>query len=260
MVARGLDRILWSVVLTPQALGSEDVDADVRLAISMSHLRELPSEVLDDLMAGAVRLKVPAGSVTHWEGENIRHLELVISGVVRVFVTAPDGRTMTVRYCRPGALIGTLSLFAAQFAMPATTQALVDAELLKMPPTASTRAANQDVRVARAFLCELSERVQSFVHEIPGSAFTTVRQRVARHLLDLSAVREPENTSEDLGKELIARVSQQELAEAVGSVREVIVRILRELREEGALRTRRDGIVILDPARLIRLQGWNPGS
>jgi CRP-like cAMP-binding protein len=130
--------------------------------------------------------------VTHWEGEHARFLELVISGVVRVFVTAPDGRTMTIRYCRPGALIGAASLFAQGYAMPAPTQALVDAELLRMSPTAARRAAERDPRVATALLGEVSERVLSFVWEISGSAFATVRQRVARHLLDLASERLPE--------------------------------------------------------------------
>jgi CRP/FNR family transcriptional regulator, cyclic AMP receptor protein len=88
-------------------------------AVLASHLRELPADVLDDLMAGAVRLKIPAGSVIHREGEGAPHLKLVVSGIVRAFVSAPDGRTMTVRYCRPGALLGVMSLFTPGFAMPA---------------------------------------------------------------------------------------------------------------------------------------------
>jgi CRP/FNR family transcriptional regulator, cyclic AMP receptor protein len=119
------------------------VDARVRLALSRSNLRGLPGDALDEFMAGASTVAVPAGSVTHWEGEHARFLELVISGVVRVFVTAPDGRTMTIRYCRPGALIGAASLFAQGYAMPAPTQALVDAELLRMSPTAARRAAER---------------------------------------------------------------------------------------------------------------------
>jgi hypothetical protein len=38
-----------------------------------------------------------------------------------------------------------------------------------------------------ALLRKLADRVVNFVQEIGGSAFTTVRQRVARHLLDLAA-------------------------------------------------------------------------
>lgn len=230
------------------------MDADVRAAVLKSHLRELPLDVVEEVLTGAVRMKIAAGSVTHREGEPAPHLELVISGVVRGFVTAPDGRTMTVRYARPGALIGAVSLFARPFTMPAATQALVDAELLRLSPAVVRRAVARDTRVAQAFLSELSERVLSFVDEIPGNTFTTVRQRVARHLLDLAAQRGPER---EAVAEIVVPVSQQELADAVGTVREVVVRELRELRRDGVVRTERGHIVILDPARLVPGQEWN---
>jgi CRP/FNR family cyclic AMP-dependent transcriptional regulator len=84
---------------------------------------------------------------------------------------------------------------------------------------------------------------------------------VARHLLDLASAGAQEGTSgRGPGQELAARVSQQELADAVGTVREVVVRVLRELRTDGVVRTERDRIVLLDPDRLIQEQGWNPGS
>jgi CRP/FNR family transcriptional regulator, cyclic AMP receptor protein len=71
---------------------------------------------------------------------------------------------------------------------------------------------------------------------------------VARHLLDLASERAPE---------LVAPVNQQLLAEAVGTVREVTVRVLRELRAAGVVRTERNRIIIVDPARLIAEQDWN---
>ena len=97
---------------------------------------------------------------------------------------------------------------------------------------------------------------------IPGSAFATVRQRVARHLLDLASARVgPAATpGQEASQELVARVSQQELADAVGTVREVVVRVLRELRQDRVVRTERDRIVLLEPARLIQEQAWNQGS
>ena len=235
------------------------MDADERSAVSMSHLSSLPVGVLDELLTDAVRMKIPAGSVTHREGEGRPHLELVVRGVVRAFVTAPDGRTMTIRYCRPGALIGAWSLFSTDLAMPATTQALVDAELLHISPTVARHLGEKDVRVAVALLRELSERAWNFVYEIPGNAFATVGQRVARHLLDLASERE-QRASRRPGGELIAPVTQQELADAVGTVREVVVRVLRDLREKDVVRTTRDGIVIVEPARLIEEQKWNQSS
>lgn len=231
---------------------------DVRRALALSSLEGLPTETVAGLLAGAHRLEVATGEVTHRPGDTAAHLELVVSGVVRVFVTAPDGRTMTVRYCRPGALIGAVSLFSPRFVMPGTTQALLPSAVLRLSPRTVLHAAQSDLRVAHAMLEELADRVVTFIEEIPGTAFASVRQRVARHLLDLSSpAHESPAGPHD---ELVATVTQRELAEAVGTSREVVVRTLRELREEGVVRTSRDRIVVADPARLVDQLMWNTGS
>jgi CRP/FNR family transcriptional regulator, cyclic AMP receptor protein len=220
-------------------------------AIERSHLRSLPAETLARIAADAVRLEVDPGRTIHREGDTEPHVRLVVSGLVRVYVTAPDGRTMTVRYCRQGALLGVVSLFASPFVLPVSVQAISRAELLGLRPSAVREAADRDVRVARAVIDELSERVLSFVNEIPGSAFTTVRQRVIRHLIDLASESQE-------GSALVVSISQQDLADAVGTVREVVVRSLRELRDAGLIRTERDRIVLLDPEGLVE-EGYSPG-
>jgi CRP/FNR family cyclic AMP-dependent transcriptional regulator len=230
------------------------VSPHVRDAVSASHLRDLPDDVLAQLLDGAVSSVIPAGKVAHQALEPGEYLELVVSGVIRVYVTAPDGRTMTIRYCRCGELLGAMSLFSEGFTEPATKQALVDTELLRMAPTTVRELARRDLRVASPLLVELSERAQGFVNEIPGTAFATVRQRVARQLLDLAAVHDGDR--EPTG-ELVVRITQQDLADATGTVREVIVRTLRQLRDLGAVRTERDRIVLLDPAALTEEVKWN---
>jgi CRP/FNR family transcriptional regulator, cyclic AMP receptor protein len=64
------------------------------------------------------------------------------------------------------------------------------------------------------------------------------------HLLDLAA------TGQRPGAAPIARTSQQELADAVGSVREVVARVLRDFRAAGLVETAPDTVRILDPAAL----------
>lgn len=233
------------------------MDAQLTEAVRDSHLRDLPSDVLEELFTGAVRSKISAGRVAHRESEQGAYLELVLSGVIRVFVTAADGRTMTIRYCRSGELLGAMSLFLPEFSEPATKQALVDAELLKMSPMIVRDVARRDLRVARVFLSELSERARNFASEIPGNVFFSVRQRVARQLLDLASAK----TSEDGPPgELAVEITQGDLAAATGTVREVVVRTLRQLREGGIVRTERDRIVILDAAQLTAELGWNSSS
>jgi CRP/FNR family transcriptional regulator len=235
------------------------IDDDIRRAIESSFLRRLEDDAVQALFRGATRRRVPAGSTFRGESEAGAHLELLVSGFVRAYVAAPDGRSLTIRYLRPGSLMGVVSLFTPRYTMPGSIQALVDADLVVLRPAAVQRLAAEDVSVAAALLDELAERVLSFVAEIPGSAFATVRQRVARHLLDLASERQH-------GSVLVARISQQQLAEAVGSVREVVVRALRDLRTDGIVETGSGGIRVIDPERLygeiygaLPARRWNLG-
>jgi CRP/FNR family transcriptional regulator len=223
--------------------GVRETTDPVQAALASSNLRDLPEPVLAAVLEDSARLRVPAGATLREAGEVGPHLELVITGLLRIFVTAPDGRSLTVRYGRAGDLMGLVSLYRDPYVMPGSIQAVTAAEVLSLRPAIVSRLADTELVVARAMLRELSERVVSFVGEIPDNMFTNVRQRLVRHLLDLA-------TGSRQGDRLVARVSQQELADAVGTAREVVVRILRDLREDGLVTTGRDGITILDPGRL----------
>ena len=142
------------------------LDDNTRDAIESSHLRSLVPEVLAELTQGATRLRVPAGRNVYREGDVPAHFNIVVSGLLRVYVTALDGRTMTVRYGRPGAALGVVSLFTRAGELPASVQALTDADLLVLQPSLVRRAAERDVRVARAMIDELSERVRCFIAEM----------------------------------------------------------------------------------------------
>lgn len=213
------------------------------MALDSSNLRSLPEPTKSRLLRHGTLLTVPAGGTLHREGDEAVHLQLIVAGLLRVYVTAPDGRTLTVRYCRQGSILGAVSLFRTPFSMPASVQAVTDARVLAMPAGWIKEAADHDVAVARALIDELSDRVVSFIAEIPGSAFATVRQRLARHLLDLAS-------GSQTGAGLEVTTGQQALADAIGSVREVVVRALRDLREEGLVETGPGGTVIVDPERL----------
>jgi CRP/FNR family transcriptional regulator len=224
----------------PGARGTTD---PVLTAIARSNLRDLPPPILEAVLADATRLRIPAGGTLRGVGEAGPHIELVVSGLLRIFVTAPDGRSLTVRYGRTGDLVGLVSLFRDPYVMQGSIRAVTETEVLSLRPAVVRRLSETEMDVAQALLRELSERVETFVGEIPDNVFTSVRQRLVRHLLDLAVDSPPDAP-------LVARVNQQELADAVGTAREVVVRTLRDLREEGLVATGRDGITILAPERL----------
>ena len=223
------------------------LDVDVNGAITASNLDGLPADIVSGLLVGAARTTVSAGSTIHREDDAAPHVELLVRGLVRVHVTAADGRTLTIRYCRPGALIGVATVYARGSSRPFAVQALVDSDLLRLRPVVVRRIAEREPRLTSALLTEASERVLGFVAELSDTAFSTVRRRVARHLLDLAS-------EQQQGAGLVARISQQELADAVGTSREVVVPVLRELREAGVVRTERGGITLLEPEQLLNVE------
>jgi CRP/FNR family transcriptional regulator, cyclic AMP receptor protein len=223
-------------------------DPDVAEAMARSFLGKLPPELVDELLAEGERTDYPAGTTIYREGEAPRAV-LVIEGLLRVYMTSAEGRQVTVRYARDADVLGVAVLVGGP--VNVAVQALAPSSLFRINARILTQAARQDARVAWAVAEELNRRLYDTLQQTAINAFGSVRQRVAAHLLDLaSAQQRPQG-------HLAARVSQQELADAVGSVREVVARVLRDLRLAGLVATSTDTIHILDPAGLYD-QCWNP--
>jgi CRP/FNR family transcriptional regulator, cyclic AMP receptor protein len=216
-------------------------DLEVADALRRSFLGRLPRDVVDELIADGQRTDYPAGSTIYREGAAPREV-LVVQGLLRVFMTSPDGRQVTVRYAREADVLG----IAVMVGGPAnvSVQTITDSILFSIDGRRLTEAARRDARVAWALAEELNRRLYDTLQQTAINTFGSVKQRVAAALLDLaSAQQRPQDR-------LVAQVSQQELADAVGSVREVVARVLREFRLVGLVATAPDSVVIFDAARL----------
>jgi len=223
-------------------------DADVVAAVAGSFLGQLSSELAGQLLAAGDRAEYPAGSTIYREGSFPRTL-LVVHGLLRVYMRSPEGRQVTVRYARERDVLGIAVLVGGP--ADVCVQTLAESTLFRIDAATLTAPARADARVAWALAEELNRRLYETLQQTVINTFVSVRQRVAAHLLDLaSAQQRPQG-------HLAARVSQQELADAVGSVREVVARVLRDLRLAGLVATSPDNIHILDPAGLHD-QCWNP--
>jgi len=216
-------------------------DHDVEYAMAGSFLGKLPKEVVDRLMAEGERTDYPAGTTIYREGSAPRSV-LVVYGLVRVYMTSPEGRQVTVRYARDRDVLGIAVLVGGP--VHVSVQTLAPSSLFSLRAAVLLEAARSDARVAWAIAEELNRRLYATLDQTAINTFGTVRQRVAAHLLDLASTQQRPRTR------LVAKVSQQELADAVGSVREVVARVLREFRLAGLVATGPDSVVILDAVRL----------
>jgi CRP/FNR family transcriptional regulator, cyclic AMP receptor protein len=209
--------------------------------VSESFLAKLPPEAVSPLLANAVRLEYPAG-VCICRQDEPPTVRLFASGLVRISRAGADGRIVTQRYLRRGDFGGIPTLFAGG---PAAGQChtLVASTHYQFSARAWRATAQDDVRIAHALLEEVSRIFTlSFVY-MTSETLATTRQRVVRELLDLAA-------DQQNGSELVVAVTQQQLAEGIGSAREVVARVLRGLREERLIETGLRGVVLLDPIHL----------
>jgi CRP/FNR family transcriptional regulator len=203
----------------------------------------VPSGTIESLIVGGRIVDFPSGSTVYTESD-AEQLAILMHGLLRVYMLAGDGRQVSVRYVRAGDLLGVPALIAGP--APVFVQAVTSGSAFFFDVDHVKRAARNDASLAWALAEESVHRLYDVLEELAGNTFASVRQRVARHLLDLATSR-PEASPT-----LTASVNQQDLANSVGSVREVVARVLAELRAERLVRTSPGRVEILDPVRMSR--------
>jgi len=168
------------------------------------------------------------------------YILVMLTGLLRVYLESPAGRQVTVRYARPAEVLGLVHLFGATTAVRG--QAVGEVRAWALPGKRIEALARGHAAFALAIARECADRTVDAMEELRLVTFGTVRERLSRHLLDLAA-------GDERGQ-LTARVTQRELADAAGTVREVVARALKEMREQGLIAEGEGGIVLCDPGRL----------
>ena len=225
---------------------------DARL-LADTRWTDLPDPILERVLQGSRVRTIRARGAIFGLSDPAPGAGILLSGTARAFLAAADGRQLTVRYARRGSLLARRSYLLGGHS-PIAIHAISDVELLELDAVPFLRLVETDASVARAVLAELSRRLEDVYATVADAAFGTVREKVARHLLALSG-----DGRQD--ERRIAPITQQELADGIGTMREVAARALRDLRGEGIIATAPGSIEILDPARLAgSLGAWQAAA
>ncbi len=182
------------------------------------------------------------------EGEPCLGLHFVIRGQVRLLKTAADGRAQVLRVLGPGATFNDAAVFDGG-PNSDTAVAVGTTKVGYVPSATVRRLIDRHPEIARAALKLLAQRQRSLGNVVEDLALRDVTARVARLLL--GCIGEHDHIVEK-AEFACARISHQEIASMVGSVREVVQRALKELERDGAIALRRSTIDIRDPAKLER--------
>jgi CRP/FNR family transcriptional regulator, anaerobic regulatory protein len=221
---------------------SADAALAARIIAVFPGLAELAPATLLRIVREGVHRKVPAGTLMFDIDTPCPGFPLVPSGTVRVLQRYENGRELHLYSVHPGEsclLSGGSLLGRSRY--PATGEAATDVEVLVLPPPTFEALIADDEVFRRHVFALFGERLADLMEVVEAVANRELDQRLAALLLDHDA----ENGE--------IRMTHQALADQLGSVREIISRLLRGFEDRGWVDLGRERIRILDRTALARV-------
>jgi CRP/FNR family transcriptional regulator len=207
-------------------------------------LADLPPALRDEVLAEqAQRLTVPAAQLLFDQGAPCRGFPMLLSGEVRVARGTPNGRSLELYRVGPGELCvaSTASLFgqALLVAHGTTTEGT---ELVVLSPAGFERWTA--VAPFRHFVFGMfADRLADLMALAEAVAFQRLDQRLAASLL---------------GRGAVVLGTHQALADELGTVREIVTRLLKRFERAGWISIGRERVTVQDAAALRALAAGAP--
>jgi CRP-like cAMP-binding protein len=195
----------------------------------------------DALLDHSVERQFATGEILWSVGDRPEGITLVLEGRVRI-VRGSGGRQLVIHSGEPGATLGEVPFFTGG-RYPATAIAAEPTRCLFLPEAAVRRAIAVDPALAFFFLQRLSHRIENLVERVDRLTVSSVQTRLAHFILQRyrATIALPKSRSKSDKAVFSLGMTQTALGEELGTVREVVVRALRALRQSGAIESVGDG-------------------
>lgn len=210
----------------------ETAQAHIRLAALFPFFDQLPQRAREDLLANSPMRSAPVGTVLFTPGTLCEFFPLVLEGVVRVSKVGAKGRDLPLYRVRPGeSCVITTSCLLGDVKYSATGVVEEDLTALAMPQDFFTRYIAEQPAFRGFVFHMFTERMTDLMQVVEEVAFRRLDERLAALLLEQ-------------GNPI--HLTHQRLADELGSVREMISRLLRGFQDRGWVVLRREQIEIVD--------------
>jgi CRP/FNR family transcriptional regulator, dissimilatory nitrate respiration regulator len=220
---------------------------DQRLLALVPALGALPAPAQKELARRGASVSFARGQFLFHAGDPPRGLFLIVDGRVRV-VNERGGRRHLVHEETAGATLGEVPLLLGG-GYPASAVAASKVECLLFSRDALHAAMALSADFSWFLLQRLAVRVRSLVQRLGQVSTTPVQRILASMILERSQGQ----------RSITLAATQQELAESLGTVREVVARQLTALRRAGAISAAGRGrLVVVSRARLERIARGEP--
>lgn len=191
----------------------------------------------------AIEKRYAPGEILAHEGEPSRGLIMIGQGSVKVFKVASSGREVMLTIETAPSSVAEVPMFDGG-PFPASVAAVDEVVAYLISARDFQQVARQNPDVALKMLAVVGRRLRSLVSVVESVTFGSVRQRLARTLVELG-----QQAGAD---EFVLPVTHQELALRLGTAREVVSRNLSRFQAEKLIRIDRRSVALLDRDGLER--------
>lgn len=205
-------------------------------------LRGLDSATLAKLAESSEWRVYPPNAVLFWEGEVESNLFYLQYGSLKVLKASPDGREQVLRFIAEGEIFNEVGVLAKK-PNPATAAALEESGVWLIPRHALEEVILAHPRSALQIIENMADKIISLVTLAADLSLKSVEARFIKLLLDQA------------DGDVIERrrwTNQTELAARLGTVPDVLSRVVRELTKAGLIEMDKQQIRILDRTSLAR--------
>lgn len=190
----------------------------------------------------SVAVKLPAGAHYFGEGEECRQVALVGSGSVRVYKTGETGRQITLYYVLPGeTCILTASCVLGEMGYPANAVVETDVEAVVLDAAFFRSCVDSKPAVRKFVFSMLAQRMTDVLTLLEEIAFGRMDRRISEYLID---------RFRSSGEGNVIHITHEQAAADLGTAREVVSRLLKELERLGAVELSRGRITLVDEEKL----------
>lgn len=162
------------------------------------------------------------------EGDPSNDLYYIINGSVTVMIEDSKGNEIVLAYLNAGEFFGEIGLFSEGGNRTAFVRARNKSEIAKISYEKLQSLHSIFPELLFSIASQMAMRLRRTSRKVSDLAFTDVKGRVARTLLDLC--KEPDAMTHPDGMQI--RITRQELGRIVGCSREMVGRVLKSLEED----------------------------
>ena len=198
---------------------------------------------ISELSSTVVKQRFKRGQLIIEQGKKGESLFIILAGRARVVMTDRRAKEVILNILGPGDYMGEMSLIDGK-SHSASVKTEIQTDVLVLSHAEFMRCLADNQSIAIWMIKGLVQRLRKSSEKVSSLALMDVYGRVAKVLVDAA---EPTGDHDLLIRE---KMTRQDIAKMVGASREMVSRVMRDFEEQGFIKTRDDGCLLLKERRL----------